>query len=200
MASSWKMKATLKSRLEDILPPGMLTATEKGGTIELLEKGRKGIVMKVEITNFPCSALAVKLGNKIGHWPAFEGTPVNRICDYILVLELEDRVHAILVELKKTLRLRAIEEPGEQLRRSLPLLRYLQCVWEVDTGRLQNSLPMTIDYCLVYEREHGRGDIRHLKLGPNLNGSRMEYENIEIRLFQGVRIALVELAAGNLGT
>ena len=54
------------------------------------------------------------------HLPALQDRgDLKKICDYLLIGQLDGSDYAIFVELKKTLR--EEEKPKEQLRRSLPI-------------------------------------------------------------------------------
>ena len=118
---------SLASELPAVVEDIALASSNADGV--LLEEEESEMRVQV-VTSLPIAA--IRLGKAgVGHAPRLKaGTGLNRIGDYLLVVELNGDTYAILVELKKTWDPRA----REQIRRSLPLLEYLRSVCEVERG------------------------------------------------------------------
>lgn len=89
---------------------------------------------------------------------------LTKICDYLIVADVGDGCHAVFVELKKTLD----GQPGRaltQLRRSLPILCYLNAVHSLDYT--DSVTPVEVGYLVVYERVKGltKPPLRQSRLG-----------------------------------
>ena len=116
---------SLVSELPDIVDEVALAPTNADGV--LLSEDEAGMQVQV-LASVPITA--IRLGQAgVSHAPRIRaGTGLNRVCDYLLLMELGGHTHAVLVELKKTWEPRA----REQVRRSLPLLEYLRSACEVE--------------------------------------------------------------------
>lgn len=147
--------------------------------------------MKVEITGFSCSVAAIGMGTKLNHLSALK-SPCNQICDYLLIFELEGKDHAIFIELKKTLR--GDNRPKDQLLRSLPLLKYLQTVCEINSGFGQNKMELSIGYCLIGEKRSPYLDKQPVHPKADLWEAE-RYKGIGIRSSVAPKIPLVSLVS-----
>ena len=108
----------LVRQLAAILKEDLLEPTEESGGISLWERSAR---MRVEIVGLPWPRAVVRI-ERTGHLPGLRNGPWKRICDYLLIFEIGNDVHAVFVELKKTSTNE--QRPKEQLRRSLPILEY----------------------------------------------------------------------------
>ena len=90
---------TLASDLTNILKPTKLVPAAPGGGIVLRDGQSR---MEVRVVDAPATAAAIRL-ERIGHSSGLRDGPWKRVCDYLLVVESGDRLHAIFIELKKTL-------------------------------------------------------------------------------------------------
>ena len=88
--------------------------------------------MKVEVAEVPPQFTALDM-RKIGSLPGLKSGNWKKACDYLLVFNQGSRDYAIFVELKKTL-YEDKAEGMEQLRRSLPYLKYLHTVCRLQFG------------------------------------------------------------------
>ena len=115
--------------------------------------------MEVKLIRVPMPFLAIPMSSEPirgkrtnldpSHLPALQDRgDLKKICDYLLIGQLDGSDYAIFVELKKTLR--EEEKPKEQLRRSLPILDYLLSVCAVEHGSGEHNL--TIRYILIAEQ------------------------------------------------
>ena len=113
----------------------------------------------------------------------------NQICDYLLIDDVGDECHVILVELKKTLQDR--NKAFEQLRRSLPMADYLLSVCSVE---LRASWLRTVSYVLIAEKEANRLDKQPVRPRPGLR-KRKPYDGIEVSVFVGATVNAADLVA-----
>ena len=136
-------------------------ATPKTGRKIILQEEK---VMKVEVAKVPSHLTAVDLwqigflsGLKSGNW--------KKLCDYLLVFNNGYKDCAIFVELKSTL-YEDKSEGMEQLRRSLPYLKYLHSVCRIQSCA-DLSEPI-VRYTIVASRHSRRFDKQHVKPGGRL--------------------------------
>lgn len=146
--------------------------------------------MHVQITQVPSVVTVISLSRASQHPLLREssGRSWLRICDYLLVEEMADGCKVILVELKSSLQKRL--EGLEQLRRSLPIAKYLLSVCEVE---LQRSWPGQYRYALIAENRTNRLDKPRTRPLPNVEEE--DYEGIRVSLNVGTRFKFAALAA-----
>ena len=109
--------------------------------------------MRVRIIGATVAVTRIHL-EKVGHVSGLrDGAPGRKICDYALLAESGDGIHATLIELKSARN--DEEEPREQLRRSLPVLEYLRSACDVERGT-DGTRKMSVEYALVFEKEKAR--------------------------------------------
>ena len=188
---------SLNSNLECILAERCYTTSQADGTITL-QGGDSGSSMEVVITGILDPVIAVSM-NRLRHLSALKPGPWCQICDYLLIFGLSGQIYAVLVELKKTLqkvRQSRRREPREQLRRSLPLLKYLHSVYEIEFGPGQNETELSIGYFLVGERAQQHLDKQPVRAKPSQRRiSEEPYEDIIVRTFIGSRIEIGDLVS-----
>ena len=134
------------------------------GEVALVEKEAD---MTVQVQGADRSSVVVVKLEKFGHvgQGRFVGrNNLTKICDYLVVADVDDECHAVFVELKKTLD----NQPGQamtQLRRSLPILCYLNAVHSLDCS--DSVIPVKVGYLVVYERVRGltKPPLRQSRLG-----------------------------------
>lgn len=151
--------------------------------IKLKDKQSK---MKVAIMGVPDSLLAIKME---GQWSQFleEKGDWNRICDYLLIYQAEDKYHAMFIELKTSL---VDKEFGKkQLKRSLPILDYLCSVCKIESGVEEKIL--SVKYVLISENEKSsdRLDKQSVRVNPS-EPIEERYKGIPVRIFIGTEFAL----------
>ncbi len=135
-------------------------------------------------------------GLRDGHW--------KRVCDYLLVVEAGERLHAVFIELKKTLkdipsrtvghRARPDLKPRDQLRRSTPLLAYLRAVCEVESGD-GGAGSIATRYFIVAEKRSQKLDKQPVRTPPASRVGSEQFENLTIRTFIGTRVSITTLIA-----
>ena len=136
----------LTAGLRDILEPDVVSPVAEDNSIELREPPAD---MRVKITGLPGTSIVIRT-ERVGHASKISDGSWKQICDYLLVVELGDRTHAVFFELKKTQTQE--KKPKEQLRRSLPLLNYLRSVWEIESGAPLDKPGMSVHYWILFNR------------------------------------------------
>ena len=122
--------------------------------------------MEVELTGVSAPFLAIRISPRM-HMRGLRDRPdVKKSCDYLLIGQWDGSHYVIFVELKN--KLREEEEAKEQLRRSLPIWKYLLSVCEVEAEREfgdRQSNP-TLRYVLIAERLSGMLDRQGVLVSP----------------------------------
>ena len=147
--------------------------------------------MKITLTGVSSTITTIRL-SRTGHLSALASDGNggwNQICDYLLIDDLGDKCHVILVELKKTLQDR--NKAFEQLRRSLPMADYLLSVCSVE---LRTSWPRTVSYVLIAEKQANRLDKQRVRPQPGLR-KRESCDGIEVSVFVGTKANAADLVA-----
>ena len=188
-------RCDLKRCLTRILRSGLLEAEPtQEGEVTLQEDK----VMKVTITGVSSTITTIRL-NRTGHLSALAGDGSggwNQICDYLLIDDLGDECHVILVELKKTLD--GSYKAFEQLRRSLPMADYLLSVCGVE---LRTSWSRTVSYVLIAEKQGAekrtnRLDKQPVRPRPELRDRESyDYYGIKVSVFVGTTVNAADLVA-----
>lgn len=112
-----------------------------------------------------------------------------KICDYVLIDDGADDCKVTMVELKSSLQKRS--EGLEQLRRSLPVAKYLLAVCEVE---LQRSWLCRFRYALIAEKRTNRLDKWATR--PRLDLETEDYKDIKVFVGVGTRFDFGVLTAG----
>ena len=115
----------------------------------------------------------------------------KKVCDYLLVATVDGLGYACFIELKRTLTDET--DAREQLRRSLPMLKYLRTVCEIECETTYDRTALTIQYSLIATRQSLRIDKRRVREGPNSWPAVESYKDITVRKFVGSRIAFAQL-------
>lgn len=170
-----------------LLKDRVLVSPKKDGSIVLQERSAN---MEVAITNASYSLIAINV-KRLNHLSMIKDGECRKICDYLLIAELEGQYHASFVELKKTMNQET--DHREQLRRSLPILEYLRSVWEVEHQRDSWSEGATVRYNLIAKRQHPRIDKQRVRRTPRDWPEVETYKDIEVRKFVGSRLAASQL-------
>ncbi len=162
-------------------------AISEGPQIVELEEKDKQSEMKIAIREVPASFLAIKME---GQWSQFKrdkkkGQDWNRICDYLLLYQEEDKHHAMFIELKTSLSKK--EKSKRQLKRSLPILDYLRSVCKIEGGVEEEIL--SVKYVLIAEKVSDSLDKQRIKVNP-FEPIEEIYEGIPIRIFTRTEVAL----------
>ena len=140
--------------------------------------------MKVEVAGTPSGVTAIDM-RKLGSFSGMKEGEWKQRCDYLLVYEFKGKNIAIFVELKKTLS----QENGkgmEQLRRSLPLLRYLYSICRIHYGVEPDKPVTTTRYFLIGKKMNPRLDKQPVTPGRSLPSE--DYKEITVNKFVGPRL------------
>ena len=139
--------------------------------------------MDVSVTGVPADAVVIHV-DKIGSLSGIEAGAWKRSCDYMIVFRSGEQDGVLFVELKRTLR-DGDTEGHEQLRRSLPILDYLNrmCAIHFET----NPARPEVRYALIGERGSARLDKQRVRPGqvPQV----APYKNISVTSVLGQRVA-----------
>lgn len=179
---------TPNSQMEGALDKRVIRASEDSGSSVTLREKSANMRVKVVGLADPCTTIRMGSGKgTLGHLPSLSDGSRKKICDYLLITQISGAVHAIFVELKKSLGSKG--DPEEQLLRSRPLLEYLLAVCDIEQGG-KISRPR-ISYVLVYEEIK----LNKLSLRPDPNGKidEIPYKSINIKRFQGTELELADL-------
>lgn len=175
-----KLKECLRAILREKV---VTTEPDKGGLVTLRERRERGrSQMLVEIRQVPSTIIAISLAKEVQHTILRDSPRQSwrKICDYLLVDEGEDGCEIMMVELKTTLQKQA--EGLEQLRRSLPLAKYLLSVCEVE---LRGSWCPRFKYVLIAEKRTNRLDKQLLR--PHVEVETEDYDGITVSVGVGTR-------------
>ena len=176
----------LVRQLDAILKAGLLELVEGDGGISLREKSAN---MQVEIVGVPRRGAVVHI-ERIGHLPGVRDGWLKQICDYLLIFEAGNDVHAVFVELKAKMDFKNLQKAGEQLRRSLPILEYLRTSCRIEHGAALNESPVTVSYVGIFNRGDMRLDKQPVRSDPAARIHEETYEDITIRTFIGTSAPL----------
>ena len=173
--------------MKTIIDDGYLRCAVSDGPriIELEEKEKKS-EMKIAIREVPASFLAIQMTGHLSQLKkGKKGQDWNKICDYLLIYQEEDKYQAIFIELKKSLSKKELGK--EQLRRSLPVLDYLRSVCKIESGVEEKILP--VKYVLIAEKSSDRLDKQPVKVKP-FEPTEERYEGILVKILIGTNFAL----------
>ena len=173
----------LISQLENILRPEYIQRLETAGDAVKLEERQKGrTVMTVQVSGVSAPFTAVRM-SKRSHPAALKDGTWKKICDYLLIGQSNGKACVIFVELKK--RLREEDEPKEQLWRSLPILRYLLSVCEVERGSSTEKSNLTLRYVIIAEELDERIAKQGVRFGVGEKLRQELYKSIHVATFVG---------------
>ena len=181
--------ASFADCLRKILEIDTLTSPDEDGVLVLEEK-ESG--QRAQLTGAPPDLVAVDL-IKIGKMGQMSGLNKDgdwkKSCDYLLTFQENGNDRALLIELKKTLRIENKNRGMDQLRWTRPLLDYLRSVCEVRRLVDAGSLRVDVDYALISEQPH-----KSLAKNPVHEGANREpFKNIEALIVFGKKMLWIEL-------
>ncbi len=137
--------------------------------------------MVFDVRGVSDEAVAVRV-DAIQHLKALASKDrLKLVCDYLLVggADGDADTQAMLLELKRTVGYDS--KPREQLRRSLPILRYLQSACEV---HFEQQLALDVRYVLAGSAYHPTFDKQPVTFG-NAQPRRENYHDIAITVLVG---------------
>ena len=177
----------LAAHLKQILAGKVLVSNQTGHSVILEEIG----VMKVEVSKIGSDAAVIDL-DQFGHSGGVNDGKCKQVCDYMLVYPTGEEDRVIFVELKKTLATNVMK-PFDQLRRSLPILKYLDAVCKIhfSTSGEKDHRKISVRYVLIAEKINTRFDKQPLR--PNQALSSERFGDIEVTPFVCSRISCEHL-------
>ena len=178
----------INSVLEKVLKEDVVKTPSKDKTITLQEKD-PNVNMEVKIVTQSASVIAIRMSAR-NHLSTMQDGPWKQVCDYLLVVESADKIHAVFIELKKTLTKE--ERPREQLRRSPPLLEYLLSVCKIEDNSIDTTRINT-NYFIIGEKLNEKIDMEPVRIDPNKMIEKEQYKGIEIATSTKKRFTLNEL-------
>ena len=171
----------LATHLKNILTDKTLVSPRSDGRTFLREKD----VMELEVADIPSDITIINM-QRIGSLSGVKHGKWKQVCDFLLLYEEEGKGYAIFVELKKTLNEKSKEKGKEQLRRSLPFLKYFRSVCEIHYGSDSDKPRLIVRYAVVGARNSGRLDKQHVKAGHPLPSE--NHKGITVGMFVKERI------------
>lgn len=182
---------TLVEAVAECIDPRWLVKPASG-VLSLVEKLEKRANMRFEIVDPPAPIAAIRM-EKIGHLPGVREGRLKRICDYLLVARIGGQSHAVFIEMKKTLD-HEKENPREQLVRSLPILRYLQSMCNVEHGFSDSASRAAAHFWIVGEKYSERFDKQPVSASPRRRVDQVSHKGVDIAMFVGPRMRFADLA------
>lgn len=177
---------SLESGLQAVIKSAALVKASEDGKIALHERQAQ---MRVKVASDQTRIVALNM-SKIGHLSAMcEHRGLRSVCDYCLIGRTHRTCHIVLIELKKTLG--SSNSFREQLRRSLPIVKYLVSVLEIEYE--QDITELEISYASIFERISRRFDKQHLKVPKQSLLESEDWKSIKIRKFLGSRLYFEDL-------
>lgn len=177
---------SLESGLQAVIKSAALVKASEDGKITLHERQAR---MWVQVDSGQTRMVALNM-SKIGHLSAIcEHRELRKVCDYFLIARIHRTCYIVLIELKKTLG--SSNSFREQLRRSLPIVKYLVSVVEIEYE--QNITELEICYASIFERISRRFDKQPLRVSKQSLLDSEDWKSIKIRKFLGSRLYLEDL-------
>lgn len=174
----------LAQHIEQILADKTVVLPLPGRAVVLEESN----VMRVTVAGLPKGAIVIDL-NRIGSLAGIKDGPWKKACDYLIVFRDDKRDGGLFLELKQTLH--DGTKGYEQLRRSLPILRYLQTMCAVHFRT--DTSPARARYALIGARSSSRLDKQPVR--ANVAPQAEEYKGIRVVSAIGKRVAFTSLVA-----
>ena len=145
------------------------------------------------VTSLPISSTVVKIGS-LQHLTGVKETgDLRKICDYLLVIPTGNLWSAVLIEMKKTLDQKNKEKGKEQLRRSIPVVKYLESLCAIQAER---DWEVVMRYVVVAEKESPRLDKGRTRVVAGFRRWREKHEKISVAFFVGDSLTAKALLAG----
>lgn len=182
------------TQLREIIDPKMKSQDILVGPVDgVLRLKDHTSGMTFNVTGVSDEAVAIRV-DRIQHLKALAPSrelQLNLACDYLLVEGSAGRTQqlAVLLELKETIGYDS--RPREQLRRSLPILRYLRSVCEV---HFMQQVALQEKYVLVGKAFHSSFDKQSIRFERGRPHNE-DYRGIRIKVMVGVGETLAALAS-----
>ena len=141
------------------------------------------------ITGLPSLSIVVDL-DKVSHLGALKSGRWTQICDYLLVMSNNGHVDVTFVEMKETLR--ETNKPKEQLVRTIPVLKYLLSLCEIEFGPVDNVVQR---FAVLASKREERIDKQQTRIEPKYVRHKERHKGVDIRIAVGGTIAFSSLDA-----
>lgn len=149
-------------------------------------------VQRVNVSKLPSEAVVINL-QRFGSLSGIRNGPWKQHCDYMLVFRVDETVRVIFVELKKTLH--GNESKGfEQLRLSLPLLKYVDSVCELHFGTESDRREPIVRYVLIGEQGSQKLDKQLVRVSQSKYSE--QHKDITVNVLIGSRFGFGRLWSG----
>ena len=166
----------INSVLERVLKEDVVKTPSGDNTITLREKD-DNVNMKVKVVELSEPVTAIRM-NTLSHLSDLrEKSDWNKICDYLLIVKSDGGIHAVFIELKKSLAQK--KKAREQLRRSPPLLEYLLSVCKIEDSSIDITR-LNTNYFIIGEQLDERVNMQSVRLKPDTLIEKEQYKEIEI--------------------
>lgn len=148
----------------------------------------ENVDMKVKIVGVPDKLIAIRM-EAISHMHVIKPGQRTKICDYILMADVDDCVHMILIEMKKTYNEKNPKRRAEnQLRSSLPILKYIHCICFLEQTTSVISCLTKTHYWVFCEKDYHSLDKQSTAGNPIERIRSILYKNIEIKIYSAPQI------------
>lgn len=158
-----------------------------GRSVVLRESKAK---MQVGVTDVPSCSTIVRLG-RLQHLGGIEDGRWKRICDYVVVVSDEEESWVVLIEMKKTLA--GVGKAKEQLRRSIPVVKYLQSLCEIES---EKPIHVVMRYAVLVEKKNGRFDKERTRVTTGVHSETEIYKGHHVETIVGEAVAAKQLVGG----
>lgn len=178
--------------LERILDKKIIEIPKRDGII-LREEYKNSPDMEVEIVALSSTVTAVTAirTSECSHSSALGDGSWRKMCDYLLIVRSNCSIHVVFIELKKTLTQKKKKVAREQLRRSLPFLKYLLSVCKIEDSSI-NKMRLITKYVVIAEKLKKIAK-EPVKSSPNQTIAKECYKGIDITMFGTIRLTLADL-------
>ena len=177
----------INSVLESVLNEDVVETPSKDKTITLWEKNQD-VDMEVKVVELSAPVTAIRMNSHLSILR--EKGDLKKICDYLLIVKSDGGIHAVFIELKKSLAQKG--RASEQLRRSPPLLAYLLSVCKIEDNSIDTTR-LNTNYFIIGEKSDERLAKQTMRISPNKMIEKEQYKEIEIATSTKTSFKLDEL-------
>ena len=148
----------------------------------------ENVNMSVQIVGVPDKLIAIRM-EAISHMHVIKPGQRTKICDYILMADIDDCVHMILIEMKKVYNEKDSKRRAEnQLRSSLPILKYIHCICLLEQTASAISQLTKTHYWVFCEKDNYWLDKQFIAGNPIERIRSIRYKDIDINIYPAPRI------------
>lgn len=140
------------------------------------------------ITGLPSPSVVV-VADKVGHLGTLKDGRWKQICDYLLITTGDGHVDVTFIEMKETFR-PAERKPKEQLLRTVPILKYLLSLCEIEFG---SATKVVQRFAVLAPKKQERIDKQRTKIEPKQLRYKERHKGIDICVAIGGTISFDSL-------